>query len=347
MATLVEVNNHFIPPLLHSKFVLNLRFFVIILCLIGVMICSSNATFTTVMCSPTTDIPRLTDAVFSDSLASINLIFDVATDTSISSCDKLLTEGTMTLLGSQPVCAWSDSVTLHIYLGHEAVIVTTDSLELLGGVLKSADMLSDFTPLTIFYVRAPTNAPAVSAVLIGPELIGLCDELSLDTSMSIGGAGRPFSIEWFVSVDLNPTVNLTTLTDLNQTLTQRANEAILVLTKEELSYISNIVFQVRLTNWLLSTDDVSFRVLKQSASLPSVSSTSPMLVLYSFEELSLQSISTAPVACGSDTSSQSDWQWDVVYLWTQLTGPDLSLPVEATITSRLVCTLSHFYLSLL
>ena len=311
------------------------------------MTCSNNGTFTTVACSSTSDIPRLTDAVFSDSLARIDLIFDVPTDTSISLCDQLLAAGTVALLGSEPVCVWSDSVTLYVYLGQEAIIVTTDSLELLGGVLKSADMLSDFTPLTTFHVRAPTNVPSVSAVLVGPDVIGLCDELSLDTSMSLGGAGRPFSIEWFVSVDMNPTVNLTSLTDLNHTLAQRANEAVLVLTKEELTYVSNIVFQARLTNWLLSADTVSFQVFKQSASVPSVSSTSPTLVLYSFEELSLQSISTAPVACGSDSSSQSNWQWDVVYMWTQLTGPELDLPTEATITSRLVCAVSCFYLSCL
>ena len=315
--------------------------------LTGEMTCFVNLTFSSVACVSTSDIPRVFDAQFAESLVSISILFDVPTNIPTGSCDQMFSPNTLLSLGSDPFCAWSSTMMLMVYLGQDAIVQPGDSLTMLGEFLKSADLHSDFAPSTNFSVRAPDDAPAVKAVLVGPTIIGMCDDLTMDTSMSLGGAGRPFGVEWFVSADLNPTVNLTSLLNLNHTLVQKTDEVVLVLNKEELTYVSNIVFQAKLTNWLLSTDTVSFQVIKESASLPSVSSTSPALDLYSFEELSLQSISTAPVSCGSDSSSQSNWQWDVAYLWTQLSGPDLALSAAATTTSRLVRVISCFYPSLL
>ena len=90
--------------------------YVLMYVLIGTVDCLSNGTWSFAPCVATSDIPRPLAARLSDSGSRISLHFDVPTDMSITSCTALLNAESVDLLGSAAVCAWTDGLTLLLYL---------------------------------------------------------------------------------------------------------------------------------------------------------------------------------------------------------------------------------------
>ena len=287
-------------------------------------------------CIADSNIPRVVSAQFSDSVTLITVWFDYATDMASSVCTELLSTATFETLGSDPACSWSDPLTLTIQLGSQPTVLVSDPVELMSGVLRSADGLSDATPSSTTPVRAPDNPPVVSALISGPANIGVCDDLRLDAGMSSGNGGRPFEFQWYVSDASNPhLINSSLLTDLNTSLALQGNVEVLWLSADNLTDDAlTVMFEVKVSNWLQTTQISTLVVSKQLNALPTVSVTSPTLTLHPWNDLLVQSEAAAPSCEGGEEVQAEDWV--VTYLWLQTAGPALELSDEVKTSSRLI-----------
>ena len=263
-------------------------------------------------------------------------IFLIAPDlTSVigTNCFELLSSDTLMLLGSAPICVWRDSSTLSITTGSDPSFQLSDLIVLLGGVVRSADQLSETMARLELKLTPPDPLPAVSAVATAPTDLGLCDSLTLNAGLSTGTAGRPLTFFWQARAEENSDMSTSDLDDLNQLFADLGHTDMLTL---DSSPVFGTALQLNLsltvTNWLNTTDTSHFSVNMADTPLPLVSMASPSLSIRVADELNLQVISTAPATCTASSPSSVP-TWTVTYIWQVQSGQGVVLP-EAQ--SRLV-----------
>ena len=274
------------------------------------MTCLSGDSWFTVSCTADGDIPREVLAQFSDSVAYISILYDIATDMATTTCSDLLSASTLALLGTLYECKWHDAFTLAIYPDKDATVAVGASLVTIGGVIRSADSVSDPSPANTLTLTGPANGPVVTAGIVAPTKIGPCDDLTLDASSSTRNAGQALQYDWFVSADLNDDLDSTELDDLNSILAGKGDVEMILLTSEELPTTDSsviIVFELQVTNWLGDADVSSFNVTKQTEAVPALSLSSPVVLLRAADEVSVQAMSSVPTCLDGDTLDAAEW----------------------------------------
>ena len=161
------------------------------------------------MVSVASGVPSISSAQFSNQGDVIVVQFSESTDranlTSAFTCSTLLD-----FVGANAsTCAWRDSKALVVSLNFASVIVPEGTMTTpaaassvrVGGASCSSCVAPASQTVTVSAAAAPV-APVVQ--LEAAQTLGICDDLSLDYSSSLGSGGRPWKrYEW--AVDCNGT----------------------------------------------------------------------------------------------------------------------------------------------
>ncbi|CAM9281097.1 unnamed protein product, partial [Ectocarpus sp. 8 AP-2014] len=167
--------------------------------------------------------PELLQAMFSNDGESIIVAFSPessassgllnATDTASGSgpgpCEALLNTSSIATIGERAACEWTGERALTIALGYGAIVEAdtgsgvsclrqASCISLLDGGVRT-EALAVLSSEGSTPVLAPENPPAVSAVLVAPQTVGLCGTLTLDGRASSGALSRTMSASWNVS----------------------------------------------------------------------------------------------------------------------------------------------------
>jgi len=152
--------------------------------------------------------PRLVRATMADSLGSIDVRFDAATDRALSggegSCAGLLSDETVRILGTGARCAWSNDFVLTLYTGKDPIAMprtalsVADKIELRPGVVR-AKLGASRAAFGAAEIEPPLNPLTVDAHLVGPTTIGACDPALFTASSSTGAGGRPMRYRFGVT----------------------------------------------------------------------------------------------------------------------------------------------------
>ena len=157
--------------------------------------------------------PVVLAAMFSNSLASVEIFFDKETNMRLSqpsTCD-IFDASFEAKLGVDPVCTWIDPTTVLILLG-DASSVDNSSQVLLSATcgIRSRVAQADDDQATTrtgaivagnilspIYISLPPELPSPVPVIVIPHDLGTCSLLHGDSSLSQGYAARAFSkYEW-------------------------------------------------------------------------------------------------------------------------------------------------------
>ena len=141
--------------------------------------------------------PEKVSSKFVDILNGIDVTFDSNTNRAELSgtfdCHHILnlTASPPLFLGSEPQCTWPELHLLRITFGSNPIIVPGDVLVLRDEKLQSYhDWSSLFSNNQTSIVVEPDKPTTPTITLNAPSAVGLCDDLFLDASASMGSGGR-------------------------------------------------------------------------------------------------------------------------------------------------------------
>lgn len=261
---------------------------------------------------------RLTGARFQDTGAAVNVWVETALPGSASltppgtavGCCTLFTSDTCTSLGLGATCAMdAEGTTMVARMGLQPTIRPNDVLQLRDTLAFQAAVVS----------LPPVDPVRPQAVIVAPARIGVCDRLTLDGSLSTGGAGRPMQLRWsVVSVAPNATELAEFLASLP--LTTRRVE----LEVEQLQPGHQYTFTLLAVNYLSHNGTTAtVTIQKGNMPLPQVFiAGQPTLTITRDRALQFSADASMP-ACGTYQNVGLDFQW----VW------DAALP-SAAFTTR-------------
>ena len=94
---------------------------------------------------------------------------------------------------TQPKCVWADNSVLNVFLGVSATLVPGDVLTLKPGSVRSANLVSPYSPSVATSVAAPEFLKEPSLSVSGPTTIDQCSLLNLKASSD---SPRPPDFAW-------------------------------------------------------------------------------------------------------------------------------------------------------
>ncbi|CAG9320600.1 unnamed protein product [Blepharisma stoltei] len=236
-------------------------------------------------------------AAYSPSYAFVTISFKVPIDTTIdSSCNKVLTYDTLQLMGSNPLCSWSDSKTLKIILG-SGFSLRSSTINLDGTwIVKNSqdDCTNNYQPLSIS-ISMPTT-PSPVAKLSGPDSVSLScnnDPLVYSAGKSTGSYGSILRYKWS-----------STISSLKTFLDAQSGSSISI---DKSSISSSLTVTVQVTNVFGLTDSASQTTTISPQEVLTVSFDSgDTISMKASNSRNVKAWVTA--VCGGSTSTIS-WKW--------------------------------------
>ena len=222
------------------------------------------------------DPPALASVKFSSTGGQLTLEWDSPTDRGglggVSfECDELLTFP----LVSAATCKWTTSETLTVDLDYRATCVPGDNVTVAAGILKPYCAHSDCScwPLanaSSAVLAVPDEALTPVAIFQGANKIGLCSDVDLDVSTSVGSGGRNWlTTTWLVNGSL-PAQNLTALREYAAAWSVDAASELFV-PNSYLQAGQTYTFAVLLQNFLgFASTSAPYTVAVAAGSLPNV-----------------------------------------------------------------------------
>jgi hypothetical protein len=242
--------------------------------------------------------PVLKAAVFSDTGAEIDITFDSVTDrggvSGTVACSRLF-QGVMSdpALGTSVViedvkdalgadrettdtsegsadpysegpfnsCGWITDSTIRITLGAGATIIPEQMLGIVEKRVKASPN-AKLTSSGSVRVRAPRNPPIPLPLIKAPDLLGLCDDMSLDASSSQNSGGRKMTFMWTVECGNqyceeyaeDTMSNITAILDVANTYDAKGNGGLgqdtVILDKDLMMAGSEYIFTLFVKNFL-------------------------------------------------------------------------------------------------
>ena len=112
-------------------------------------------------------------------------------------------------LGYGASCRWRDNETLVVSLGASPTLLPGGSLLLLPSAVMQGSQLSSYTSAQLPPAALPRadQLPAPVAILSAPSVVGACQDLVLDGSMSYNHAGRAFNFSWALVSPTNANIS--------------------------------------------------------------------------------------------------------------------------------------------
>lgn len=251
--------------------------------------------------NPPSCAQRFDNFVFSNSLGYLT------TTTTITSlpngCSSIFPTGTNTTALSPSSCTLSGNV-LTVVLSPSSIVVPGNTVQV--NILGSIG--TQVVPIGIL----PAVSPQPPTVLIsGPPLIGSCDDLTL-TAVPINPDRRAVSYSWTVS---SSTVSVTNI----QTFLNTQTSAIVTISSSILQ-TATYTFNVTATNFLSHSGSSSFTTTRSSdpAILLQVA---PIIQTVTLQTSLTISATISYSSCYPTTNRAR------VILWSQISGPTVTLPV--------------------
>jgi len=237
--------------------------------------------------------PIVLSAQMSQNLGSIAVSFDLTTDAGYSSyvgldnprlgwqrCNNTLDPLSMAMIGINPNCVFKDATTLMIQLGYNATIMSLDwgvgdLVSISSGIFNQDDTS---VPVTGWVPLGISNfSPPPVAVLQGPIVTNVCDNLTLDASASSGSAGRPMSYFFSVEGSGDDPYGLGNVVNF---LAELPSQMTVTIGAGTLGADQVYIFQVVVTNFLGMTSTASLTVQTVQTSIPQVRYNSLLLLMY-------------------------------------------------------------------
>jgi hypothetical protein len=273
--------------------------------------------------------PKLLSAQFDNSMRAAYVLFDADTSTpqvcveglcnTPETCLAVLTPASVTLLGSRASCGWDSASKFAITLGSAYPLSVADLLQVQPGVLTSAGGFSD--PLgadpadaTTVPVAGPNTPPIPDIRVVGssgdgvaslPMVVGSCDAVVLDFSISTGSAAKTWaSAQWAVV----PSTYLTKLpaeayVPIQAYLEAQTDTSKLIVPSDLLPNRRTYVFELTLTNWVGGSRTTTVQVEKSALDIPQVLPTDKSTRIVNGDDTFLATIKVAPSACSTGDTS--------------------------------------------
>eukprot|EP00903_Cladosiphon_okamuranus_P018201 g16743.t2 len=285
-----------------------------------------------------TPAPELLQAQFTDDGAYIMVYFslegspssglidadDAESGNGPGPCDALLSVMSIPPLGHGALCEWTGGRELKIHLGYEAYIIPDTSYTDANSTVPCQDLLSCITLLEggvrteafavlssagSIAVMPPENPPAVTAILVAPQVVGLCGSLRLDGRTSSGAASRPLSTSWSVSTPASAdvlSVVKSSLASFDGSLLAELNATMLAIGVE-------FTFSLTVETFLGEADEAIANVTRTGEDIPSVAVLGPATRSVTRARSTSLRMVASPPACGQSQS--------LTFNWSEVGGP--------------------------
>lgn len=222
------------------------------------------------MVATPTAAPSLFGCSMDDSLGLVECTFDEPTnmpgiqgENPGFQCSLVLADVSVAKLGVGPTCYWRSNRTLSIYTGaNPTILVRTantnaDKIVVRDETVRSTAGNSYYTSGFVL-LSPPSSVLQVSAALNAPRTLGVCDDLVLDGTSSLGSGGRSLTFEWAVDSDYDATAVLAQMEAESRASAGRAST--LQIPTASLLVGGRWTFSLRVTNWLGASDSTTVRV---------------------------------------------------------------------------------------
>jgi hypothetical protein len=230
-------------------------------------------------------------------------------------CSKFITVDGLAIGASS--CYWTDAKTLVLVPTPTDTVLPESVVTLTYNRLRQQCEVAGCTgnPVNLAQtsaVSAPSMPPAMVTMIQAPTLVGLCDDVVLDASKSIGGARRVVQWAWAAARATASNESAPWMANVTA-LAAAASGSALTVPAALLRAGENFVFTVSATNFLGTASTAAAPVQKLAAALPTVSiageSGLARAFLYS-EPLSLLAVAQAP-ACVELASKGLQYSWSI------------------------------------
>ncbi|CBJ29756.1 conserved unknown protein [Ectocarpus siliculosus] len=237
---------------------------------------------------------------------------DTASGSGPGSCKALLNASSIATIGEGAACEWTGERELTIALGYDAIVKPdtgsgvsclsqASCISLLDGGVRT-EALAVLSSEGSTPVLAPENPPAVSAVLVAPQTVGLCGTLTLDGRASSGALSRTMSASWNVSA-----ASFANTSSIEAALALFEGSLVAELDAAALEPGVKFMFALTVGNFLGDTNGVTVAVTRIAEDVPSVAVLgSATRVVKRSRPTSLRITATSP-ACGERQLLNRSW----------------------------------------
>ena len=259
--------------------------------------------------------PNLASIRFSTTGTSIDAIFDAPTDRAgmgtDTSCDRVLSDETIAMLGSGSVCVFKSDLELTIFLGDikgleisqpGAAIKPSDIVLVRANALKSLNQISPFSSASAAVGRPLVVSPPEVSVK-GKDTIDPCSSLEVRASVL---SPRDAIVQWSCLNDV--AFNSFLATQSGATLSLGKG------TKEMSVFPKEYVIEVNAVDFLgVSSTPQIFRVLKKSTAVPQMEFDPPTAESMRNKDILIKGQTVFSLCPVEET--------DVSFSWRQVSGP--------------------------
>ena len=233
-------------------------------------------------------------------------------------CSPFLSSETLSLLGTNPTCVWSSASVLDVIFGSDPLFSLTDDVVIMSNVFRTAADRPLNPNEYVLDASAIENPPVAVAVITGPNQIGACDDAVFSATMSYGNAARSLTYTWTLTSELNPGVDATLLSDLNDILTTAGNVASVTLLE---LVAGDYVITLDVSNWMGGADTTTFAFTRNAVPVPILSMTSPAITSFVSASPDISVIASPPnMDCTADDTDDSN---TFTFAWSQIEGPTI------------------------
>ena len=255
--------------------------------------------------------PVVTEVRFANSLSTIQVVFDVETDEAMqigaSDCSNVLATATISLLGTNPLCKWTNIPTddgagskthnyLQITLGSNPTVKPQTSqnaasfITLKQQTIRTKDRNSYFAVASTG-VLGPLIYPSVKASITGVVSVGTCTPLNFDALRSTGGGGRALTYVWRITSTQDVSnIDICEVDTANKINTCTDS---LFVPYTDLVPGGTYTAELQVTNFLGTTSTATFDTAVAAVPLPKIA-TPEEVTIYASDRLTIISYVSAP-----------------------------------------------------
>jgi hypothetical protein len=271
--------------------------------------------------------PSLSSAVFSADGANISMAFDIATNFGQLGGSRFVCSKLFRFVGDDTsTCLWDAAgITVVVKPSYSSSLIVGSNISLRSEVIKAACPASldcsswSFSSTSTVFIASPTEPVAPVVVIGAPSVIGLCADLPLDISGSLGSGGRKWQAV-NIRVD-SPTLSNTTALEsyFGRADVQRTLLTSLRLTVPSTHFESSSLFSIsiQLCNFLGSCGLQQFVLTVSALSTPVSIMGASVRSQFTSQSLTLKALAyTASCDTGDSSSSQLLYSWSITSLST-------------------------------
>jgi hypothetical protein len=150
-----------------------------------------------------TPAPKLKSAIFSDTMASIQVEFDQPTDrhdeTGVFSCASIF-QVSLGMFGGDSTCLWHDDAKLLVHLSFDATVLPLDKVVLRDSRILSSTRESEYS-VGFMAIQPASNPLRPQVALSYIPYVSSCEDVVIDAMASIGPGGRQLDFSYSISSD--------------------------------------------------------------------------------------------------------------------------------------------------